>query len=460
MLAYLVGAGTLTATISSASTGFTATAVITYVATGWYEVNFNAETPDNIPPDLLFSAQGNYTAGELFLIDLETPFTETIINGSYINNPEGVDGVSGQWGPEDDPSKVMDLGILRDTLYIVTQAPSGRLHETTGSGVTEPSGWQVNEVASDCGILSAISLTHSQADDTTASGGDDWMAWPTEGGAVIFGGGMPEKISQEIQPNWYDPTKSNTAIQINMNAALTVWGLNDPVQRLLMFGVPIGTATAPNKIYVLNYRNLGSASAIAGSPPFHPSFSGKLIATDNSRKWAPWNLPMNGAVRMYRTNGAALTLVMLGGNGQAYGSAAGHGNVYTMNPALKTDEDYGLVQPYYTTYFFLDPEKAQALQLKGLRILLAYLKAYIQGTGQVTASYYPDSLQNLWPLTTTRALTNVFFDREMGGGQCTGDRIAIKIASSPITGTDNSFVLTRLTAFIKDAKMLIRGAAK
>jgi hypothetical protein len=163
---------------------------------------------------------------------------------------------------------------------------------------------------------------------------------------------------------------------------------------------------------------------------------------------------------MYRTNGAALTLVMLGGNGQAYGSAAGHGNVYTMNPALKTDEDYGLVQPYYTTYFFLDPEKAQALQLKGLRILLAYLKAYIQGTGQVTASYYPDSLQNLWPLTTTRALTNVFFDREMGGGQCTGDRIAIKIASSPITGTDNSFVLTRLTAFIKDAKMLIRGAAK
>jgi hypothetical protein len=458
--AYLVGAGTLTATISSASTAFTATAVITYVATGWYEVNFNAETPDNIPPDLLFSAQGNYTAGELFLIDLETPFTETIINGSYINNPEGVDGVSGQWGPEDDPSKVMDLGILRDTLYIVTQAPSGRLHETTGSGVTEPSGWQVNEVASDCGILSAISLTHSQADDTTASGGDDWMAWPTEGGGVIFGGGMPEKISQEIQPNWYDPTKSNTAIQINMNAALTVWGLNDPVQRLLMFGVPIGTATAPNKIYVLNYRNLGSASAIAGSPPFHPSFAGKLIATDNSRKWAPWNLPMNGAVRMYRTNGAALTLVMLGGNGQAYGSAAGHGNVYTMNPALKTDEDYGLVQPYYTTYFFLDPEKAQALQLKGLRILLAYLKAYIQGTGQVTASYYPDSLQNLWPLTTTRALTNVFFDREMGGGQCTGDRIAIKIASSPITGTDNSFVLTRLTAFIKDAKMLIRGAAK
>jgi hypothetical protein len=100
------------------------------------------------------------------------------------------------------------------------------------------------------------------------------------------------------------------------------------------------------------------------------------------------------------------------------------------------------------------------LQLKGLRILLAYLRAYIQGTGNVTFSYYPDSLSNLWPLDTVRALTPVFFDRETGGGQCTGDRIAIKIASSPIVGTDNGFVMTRLTAFFKDARLLIRSAAK
>jgi hypothetical protein len=458
------GSGTLIATISSASTGFSATATIAYTGSGWYQATFTAETPDAIPTDMMFSIQGFaglFTISELSLFDSQNQYTDTEAYASYFNNPEGIDGVTGQFGPADDPSKVMDFGILRDTLYILTQAPSGRLHETTGSGVTEPSGWQVNEVSSDCGILSAISLTHSQADDTTASGGDDWLAWPTEGGAVIFGGGMPEKISEEIQPNWYDPTQTNTAIQINMAAALTAWGLNDPVQRLLMFGLPIGTATAPSKVYVLNYQNLNSASSIAGSPPFHPSFAGKLIATDNSRKWAPWNMTVNGAVRMYRAPGAALTLVMLGGNGQAYGEAAGFGNIYTLSPALKTDDDYGQVSPYYTTYAFLDPEKAQQLQLAGGRILLAYLRAHIAYTGQVTASYYPDSLLNLWPLTTTRSVSPAaFFDQEFGGGQCTGDRIFIKIASSPLAGqTDNGFLMTRLTAYIKNAKMQIRGSA-
>jgi hypothetical protein len=472
------GAGALGfgVSITSASTGFSSVVTIYIIPgaayAGWHEATFSLAMPSTIPADMLLNVYPIYISGaacnividDLQLIPTETPYTDQLANASYVNNPEGFDGTTGEFGA-DDPSKLMDMEVLHSSLYLLTQAPTGRLHETSGSATNEPSGWEIDEVAANCGVLSAFGLTHSQADDTAASGGDEWMSWPSEGGAIIFGGGQVEKISQEIQPNWYDPTRPNNGLQINMAASLTAWGVNDPVQRLLMFGLPIGTATAPNRIYVLNYRNLGSAQSIANSPPFHPSFAGKLIATDNSRKWAPWKIRANCAARMYRAAGA-LSLVLGGGNGQTPGVTGGYGNVYTLNPAKFTDDDFGQIYPYYTTYFFIDPEKAAQLQLKGERILLAYLMAYIQPqpgdtNSQVTATYYPDDLTTPWPLSTTRVLTPGFYkDRQFGGGMCTGERIAIKISSSPINGTDNSFVMSRLTAFLRDAKLIMSGVNK
>ena len=429
----------------------------------WYELTFPI-TPGTIPADVLFGLQaitttvdGLITIDDLSLFPTLTPQLG-IAYGSYVNNPAAFDGVTGQFGPEDDTRRIMDMGIIRDTLYMVTQDPSGRLHETNGSGVTEPSGWEVKEVAANCGTLSAFGLTHSQADDTAASGGDNWLAWPSETGVMLFSGASPEKISQEIQPNWNDPSRANTAIQINMAAATSIWGLNDPVQRLLLFGLPIGNATAPSRIYVLDYKNLNSAYAIASSPPFHPSLSGHLIATDNSRKWAPWNRPINYAARMYLAPGQ-LTLVLCGGNGWTPGTAQGYGNVYTLNPALLTDDDYGQIASWYTTYAFLDPEKAQALGLKGQRLLMAYATVAVKYTGQVTLTYFPENLSNPWPLATTRSGSgSANFDLEFGGGMCTGNRIFVRISSSPITGTDNGFLVSRFTAFLKDAKLLVRGA--
>jgi hypothetical protein len=472
-----VGAGgpNFIATLTSASTSYSATATILNAAMNtngsFLEATFTSATPLNIPSDFMFNIANSVTGSHYFLtvdelwpIPTETPYTDQLANASYVNNQEGFDGTTGEFGAQD-PSKLMDMETLHGTLYLLTQSPTGRLHETSGSATGEPSGWEVDEVAANCGVLSAFGLTHSQADDTSASGGDEWMAWPSEGGAIVFGGGQVEKITQELQPNWYDPTKPNNVLQINMASALTVWGLNDPVQRLLMFGLPIGTETAPNIIYVLNYRNLDSAQSIASNPPFHPSFAGKLIATDNSRKWAPWHIKANCAARMYRTAGA-LSLVLGGGNGQTPGAAAGYGSSYTLNPAKFTDDDFGQMYPYYTTYFFIDPEKAEQLQLKGGRILLAYLMAYIQPqpgdtNSQVTATYYPDDLTNPWPLSTTRILTPRFYkDRQFSGGMCTGERIAIKISSSPITGTDNSFIVSRLTAFLRDAKLIMSGVNK
>jgi hypothetical protein len=452
--------------IKSASTSFSVSATVAAgsisVNGSFVEANFSGKTPVSIPSDLILQVNQTISPSfalvidELSIIPTLTPYLDNRSFASYVNNPEGMDGDTGDWGPVD-TAKIMDMGIVRGTLHVVTQAPGGKLHSTNGSSVTEPSGWDVEPVQGNCGALSAFCLTTSQADDSSEAGGDDWMAWASDVGAIIYGGGLPEKISQEIQPNWNNPTRSNTAVQINMAAATTVWALNDPVARLLMFGLPIGSATAPNQVYVLNYEHLGSSQAIASSPPFHPSFAGKLIATDNSRKWTHWLRPMNGAARMYRSAGQ-LSNVFFGGNGQTLGAAAGFGNIYTLNPAQLTDDDYGQIFPYYTTYAFLDPEKAQALQLKGGRISLAYLMAALQYTGQVTASYFPEKITNLWPLSTTRSGSgSANFDIEFGGGGVTGNRIFIQISSSPVTGTDNGFKLTRLSAFIKNARLLIGG---
>jgi hypothetical protein len=466
------GGSSFTATLSSVSTSFSTSATIpnsAFSASGSYlEARFSAATPASIPADLIFiisvSATGpvySITADELWLIPTETPYLENESYGSYVNNPEGIDGDSGQWGP-DDTAKIMDMAIVRKTLCVVTQAPSGKLHETVGSAVTEPDGWEVNPVAGECGILSAFCLTTSQADDSSESGGEDWMAWASDVGAIIYGGGSPEKISQEIQPNWNDATRQNAAVQINMAAATSVWGLNDPVTRLLMFGLPVGSAAAPSQIYVLNYQHLGSAQAIAGSPPFHPSFAGKLIATDNSRKWTHFLSTMNGASRMYRSEGE-LTNCFFGGNGQALGTAPGYGHIYTLNPALTIDDDYGQFFPYYFTYAFLDPERRQQMQMKNGRLLLAFVLAQIQPVAgdtnsQVTLAYYPDSMENLWPLSTTRTLTaNFYKDRNFGGGMAQGERIFIKIYPSPVEETGCSFVLTRLEAFFRNARILVSG---
>jgi hypothetical protein len=469
-----VGAGgpNFVATLSSASTGYSSTATILNAAMStngsFLEATFTLATPLNIPNDFIFSIANSVTGtaytlivDELWPIPTETPYLENLSYTSYVNNPEGIDGTTGQWGPND-TAKIMDMGIVRGTLNVLTQAPNGKLHSTGGSTTTEPSGWEVEPVAGECGALSAFTLTTSQADDSTQAGSDDWMAWASDVGAMIYGGGVPEKISQEIQPNWNDPTRSDKTVQINMAAATTVWALNDPISRLLFFGLPIGTASSPSQIYVLNYEHLASAQAIAGSPPFHPSFAGKLIATDNSRKWTHWLRPMNGAARMYRSAGK-LTNVFFGGNGQTLGAAAGYGNIYTLNPAKLTDDDFGQIYPYYVTYFFVDPERRQQMQLKNGRLLLAYILAQIQPqpgdtNSQITLTYYGDNLANPWPLTTTRILTpNFWKDRNFGGGMAQGERIAIKIASSPITGTDNSFVCSRLEAFLRNARLLVSG---
>lgn len=451
------------AILESISTGFSTTVNfnISTSGSGYITLNFPAITPTSIPSDMILEivltvigATCVLTVDELSMIYSQTPYLDGVLFGSYGNNPEGIDGVTSKFGPVTDTRKVMDFGVMRETLYMLTQEPSGRLHETTDNGTTEPSGWTVNEVGANCGALSAFSLTKSQADDTAASGGEEWMAWASLSGARIFGGAYPDKISQEIQPDW---------AQINPAAALTVWCVNDPVERALYFGVPLGSATAPSNILFMSYRQLDSAQAIAASPPFRVSFSGKLIATDNSRKWSLWNMSMNGAALMYREAGT-LSLVLGGGNGLTPGMG-GFGNVYTLNPAKYTDDDYGLVQSYYFTYGFVNRGAEQQLQVgshqKGFFGLLATV-TWPAGTMLVQVA--PNNPANIWPLSCERTVSQPNIDLQWGyGGMiiARGSRFFLKFSAQPVAGqTDNAYKLEMVTVALIPTRLKTRGAAQ
>lgn len=463
---------TLTVTISSASTGFSSSAFIALPATNSYvQENFLLATPEDIPQDMILSltvagiTTGVVNVDEIAIFDSQNPYLDNQAFTSYNDNPAGFDGVSGNGQPTEDTHKIMGFSVVRATPYAITQDPSGRVHEILVNPTSEPSGWEWKEIQANCGSLSAFGITHSQADDETASSGDDWSAWPTESGAGLFDGSQVHKVSQEIQPNW-NPGASNYPwmadnTKINMDAAITISALCDPLDRMLYFFVPVGTAVAPNKIYPLSFRELNSAYAIANSPPVHVSLGGKLVVTDNTRKWTIWDRPMNGAARMYRDSTGTLSTVFLGGNGQTPGVAQGFGNVYTLNPLKLTDDDYGQIDPYYVTFYGPDADKAQALGITALRKLMAYVASFISGTGNVTYSVLCDAPDNEWPLTVTRALTaNPRFAQEFAGCQAQGSRMALKIVSSPITGTDNGFNLQWIQFYFKNAKITIRGAAQ
>jgi hypothetical protein len=308
-----------TITISSASTGFSVSAAISPGPGGWGETVFAAPMPVTIPTDMVINVASGGIIDDLIIMYNEDPYLNGMY-GSYANNPESFDGVTGIIGPEDDTHQVFDLGIIRGNLYLVTQDPAGRLHETS-QGLSEPAEWTVNEVAANCGLVSPFALTRSQADDSSAAGGEEWFAWLSSTGFRIFGGEEPTKISQEIQRpiGQTFPGAPADLGALNVSAQVTCWALNDPEQQRVWIGIPAGSATGVTTIWFLCYIGLDSAGAIVGAPPIHKSLSGRLVATDLGRKWAPWIRTMNGAALMYREPGKIVP-VFFGGTGRKPGT--------------------------------------------------------------------------------------------------------------------------------------------
>jgi hypothetical protein len=453
---------TLTAALSSASTGLNITASITGITTRgqWLEAAFSAATPNAIPADLILSVSFSSSFAtvvyldELSLLFADSPYNKNLY-GSYGENPEGIDGVSGLFGPVQDTHTVMDMAIVRNSMYLLTQDPNGRLHSVYATQSSEPSGWSVEEVASNCGAVSAICLTTSQSDDASAAGGEQWFSWISATGVRIFGGDSPYKLSQEIDSSTLNnPYGYPDISSLNSAAYLSCWSLNDPIGRIIYYGIPVGSSTVPNLILTMTYIGLDTAEAIASSPPIHLSLAGKLFSRDIARKWTRWQRSMNYGANLF-TSTIQQQPVFAGGLSS---SGAAFGNCYSLNRANHQDDDYGLIAPYYTTAAIPGREMEQQLQLTGMMKILAYLTATCNWLGAIGIRIYVNNLNAPWPISLTLPAPYPNLDVEWGGGQATGQRFFLRFSSFPTSGLDNGFNLQSLIFVIKgNSRLPVRG---
>jgi hypothetical protein len=454
------GAGVLTVAIVSPSVGNLAVSAISLApssAQRWITLNLST-LPSNIPSDAIFkitltSSGGTtvLTLDEIEMINSLQPVLFQQMRVSYFDNEFGYDEVTGILGL-DGSAKITAAFKQRSYLYALTDGP---LFQTQNNGQTEPSGWSFPAFAdeSDCFGPNAVTTT------------EDIAWWAGLAGFRVFNGAQPKKLSQEIQPDWET---------INQFSPTAVWAVNDPIGRLVYIGVPVGGSTLANLMLPMSYRSVDAAYNVPD--PLHTSYSGRMIATDLCRKWTRWNLPMNCCAILTRPG--LQKQPFFGGPQRGF-----DGNLYSLNFTKYTDDDFGVISSYYTTYFFFNHDTEQNAPGLGLHQKInRYLTAYITGVGQIQPTALVNNLNNPWQTTETvwdpvnqiwgtsgspnnpipaYPLTNgvLLNDLEWGLNINSGARMAIKWSVLPLNGqTDAAFQLTHMVMSSSEAIIPVRGA--
>ncbi|HKW64569.1 MAG TPA: hypothetical protein VJN89_18605 [Candidatus Acidoferrum sp.] len=346
------------------------------LTTSYVEYTADLTTPlSAIPSDLVLRVYADGTPNQFgqFYVDCieifptAQPVNASLVRASRAEDPESYDGIDGLLSVAENNGQAIRAAFkLRERLYFVKEHS---LHVTQDDGTNEPSLWAIAEVSRKVGTPSVRGIGI----------GEDWVVIAHRTGLYIFNGGEPIKISQEIQPTWN---------QINWQYGHTLWVTVDTKERRIFVGVPFGTATSPNKILMLDYRDLDSAEDIAARPPINITYSGRKTATDKTRKWSPWTIAANSCALIERTNGTAI--VALGGGTPGVGGGGATGKVYQLVDTQFSD-DGTAIPSYYTTHYFPERAVEQNLGLGAHRKLFSYLTLFVEGAGNLLLTSFNDS---------------------------------------------------------------------
>ncbi|MGC2505742.1 MAG: hypothetical protein WA369_03710 [Candidatus Acidiferrales bacterium] len=368
----------------------------------------------SLPSDLTLRVYTDGVAapsGESFLIDnIEIFPTNVAQNPSLVRcsgteEPEAYDGVTGIMSiAENNGQGIRAAFTIRNNLYFVKERS---MYVTADDGVNEPALWQVEEVSNQVGTPSAHGVGI----------GEEWAVIAGRSGLYLFDGSEPTKISQEIQPTWD---------AINWAYGQLIWVQVDTQHKRILVGVPMGSATQPNQILMLDYTE-----------GFGDPLVAMLTAPERSRKWAPWNIPANSCGLIERPNGVAQ--IFLGSNNSS-------GKIYALTPGTYSDDGVA-INSYYSTAFL------SATGLSG-RNLFGYLTAYVQGSGVLALSALTPGDASVLPIGSWTLASPASRDME----QFT-NLLAERASYQFGTGAAGSwFSLTKLVPWAKpDPFAIVRG---
>lgn len=404
--------GTATATLSSVSLGYSISATVNALG-DFAQMQFSGLTPQIIPSDYKLTITNVGTVDELEIIYTANPYLQAA-RASYVNNPEAFDAATGIIGPANDPHAIRSMYLRRDILHMLTYGPDGSLYETQDTASGEPVTWQVSQIAAKCGALSVWGDAQFE----------DWEIWASDTGLRIYDGGSVERMSGELQEWW--STLNRAAWKYFVVA-------NDPTTRRTYLGAATGSSVTLNDCWVMDYRELNTAGAMANSTPLKVGFSGKMLTTDLTRKWSPWSLTFNAAGVL---NGA---MTFCGGG------ALNVGVCHTLDEGSLSgvDADYGPFASFYLPYYMLTAEESQEQRLTAGRKLYTFITSNLSGIGGVKVTPYVDGFPKL-PTRTVALQASAAFDLQFPIN-VTGDRMSPKIEA-----VDGGFSLSGITVALKD----------